>query len=91
MSVSHDSLLPWFHGVVVSGLLLAGFEYLHDRRWPHRGNGLMSYFHILCTVLAVTIESLTLPLLWVVLISGSVCSHASRKYRHWSFIEGPEK
>lgn len=83
-------LTPWHHLTIATGGFLLLLEWRHDPRWPHRGKGLLALLHIgLCLLIHWT-PALTAPLLWLILISGSVGSHMPRKFRHWSSLQGWE-
>lgn len=88
--VPADRLHFWHHATIASGLLLLLVEWLHDRHWPHRGKGLLALFHTGLGLLIHLTPSLTVPLLWMILISGSLGSHMPRRYRHWSIRNGWE-
>jgi len=66
-------------------------EWAHDRRWWHRGKGLLIWLHLGLCLLVHILPRMTVPLLWLILISGCVGSHMQRRYRHWSVLEGWEK
>lgn len=80
----------WHYGVIASGLALLALEWQHDRRWPHRGKGLLVQLHILLALAVHFWPAQQVLLLWLVLISGSVGSHMPRRLRHWSCIDGWE-
>lgn len=81
----------WHHATIASGLTLLLLEWLHDRHWPHRGKGLLALFHAGLGLLIHLMPDLTVPLLWLILISGSLGSHMPRRYRHWSIVAGWEQ
>lgn len=83
-------LTLWHHLTIATGCLLLLLEYLHDFRWLHRGKGLLGLLHLGLCLLIHLAPPLTMPLLWLILISGCIGSHMPRRYRHWSCIEGWE-
>lgn len=91
LRVSFPPLSLWHHGAIASGCLLLILELLHDRCWIHRGKGLLGLLHIGFGLLIHLIPSTQIPLLWLILISGCIGSHMPRRFRHWSFFDGPEK
>jgi len=84
-------LSPWHHLTIATGCILVALEYLHDSRWPHRGKGLLALVHIVLCLLIHFLPALTIPLLWLILISGCIGSHMPRRLRHWSFLQGWER
>jgi len=83
-------LTLWHHLTILSGCLLLVLEWLHDSRWLHRGKGLLALLHLgLCLLIHLT-PALTVPLLWLILISGCIGSHMPRRFRHWSIVQGWE-
>jgi len=89
--VPFAGLSPWHHLTIATGGLLLFLEWLHDGRWPHRGKGLLALLHLgLCLLIHVTPE-LTVPLLWLILITGCIGSHMPRRFRHWSILQGWEQ
>ena len=66
-------------------------ELQHDRRWPHRGKGLLALAHALLALVVPLRPGLAVPILWLILILGSVGSHMPRRWRHWSLLDGPEQ
>lgn len=83
-------LTPWHHLTIATGGFLLLLEWRHDPRWPHRGKGLLALLHLGLCVLIHWAPALTAPLLWMILISGSIGSHMPRKFRHWSILQGWE-
>ena len=90
LQVTFGRLLPWHHLAMISGGLLLILELQHDHRWPHRGKGLLGIMHATLAALAHLQPRLTVPVLWAMLITGSVGSHMPRFHRHWSILYGPE-
>jgi len=91
LTVPFDRLYLWHWLTIVSGFALMTLEWMHDIRWWHRGKGLLIWLHLgLCLAIHV-FPGLTIPFLWLILISGCVGSHMIRRYRHWSVLEGWEK
>jgi hypothetical protein len=83
-------LTLWHHLTILTGFLLLVLEWLHDSRWLHRGKGLLALLHLgLCLLIHFT-PTLTVPLLWLILISGCIGSHMPRRFRHWSILQGWE-
>jgi hypothetical protein len=80
---------PWRHLTIAAGGFLP-LEWRHDPRWPHRGKGLLALLHLGLCALIHWAPALTAPLLWMMLISGSIGSHMPRKFRHWSILQGWE-
>lgn len=80
----------WHHATIASGCLLLALEWGHDSRWPHRGKGLLALLHLSLCLLIHAMPSLTVPLLWLILVSGCIGSHMPRRYRHWSIVQGWE-
>ena len=91
LRVQPARLAPWLMAALVSGALLLVLELLHDRRWPHRGKGLLALAHAGLVLLLPLAPGLAAPVLWLVLVSGSVGSHMPRCLRHWSILDGPEQ
>lgn len=91
LGVPFTRLGPWHWLTIVSGGLLILLEWLQDPRWWHRGKGLFIWLHLGLSLLIHVMAGLMVPLLWLVLITGSVGSHMPRRYRHWSIREGWEK
>lgn len=81
----------WGSLVVATGILLAALEWLQDRRWLHRGTGLLTALHVGLFAVLRLHPGWTMALLWAILIVGSVCSHMPRRYRHWSILQGWER
>ncbi len=81
----------WHYLVIATGDVLVILEFLQDRRWLHRGKGLLALLHIALFIVWQIHPAWTTPLFWAILVSGSVCSHMPRRYRHWSIIQGWEK
>jgi hypothetical protein len=88
--VPYARLNFWHHATIASGCLLLALEWGHDRRWPHRGKGLLALFHISLCLLIHAVPSMTIPLLWMILVSGCIGSHMPRRFRHWSILLGWE-
>ncbi len=84
-------LSPWHHLAIATGCILMALEWLHDSRWPHRGKGLLALVHLGLCLLIHCLPALTVPLLWLILITGCIGSHMPRRYRHWSFLQGWER
>lgn len=83
-------LALWHHLTILTGCILLLLEWLHDSRWPHRGKGLLALLHLsLCLLIHLT-PPLTIPLLWLIVISGCIGSHMPRRFRHWSILQGRE-
>jgi hypothetical protein len=76
---------------IVSGIVLMALEWRHDYRWWHRGKGLLVWLHTGLCLLIHLLPQFTIPLLWLILISGCIGSHMPRRYRHWSIRDGWEK
>nr|WP_320012985.1 hypothetical protein [uncultured Desulfobulbus sp.] len=91
LDVPYGRLGLWHWLTIFSGLLLMFFEWMHDDRWWHRGKGLCIFVHVGLCLLIHVLTPMIKPLLWLILISGCVGSHMTRRYRHWSILEGPEK
>lgn len=91
LAVDFIRLGSWHWWAVATGVLLLILEWTHDRRWPHRGKGLLVHVHVLCCLLIHVLPDLRVPLLWMILISGCMGSHMQRRYRHWSVLEGWEQ
>lgn len=91
LGTGFSSLHGWQRWVLASGLVLLALEWLHDRRWPHRGKGLLVQVHILCALAAYLWPGLGGLLLWAALVSGCIGSHMPRRFRHWSILDGWEK
>ena len=85
-----DSRL-WLHLAIATGDVLVVLELLQDRRWLHRGKGLLGILHIGLFVVWQLRAAWTVPLLWAILVVGSICSHMPRRYRHWSILQGWEQ
>jgi hypothetical protein len=90
LAVEFVRLGHWHLLTIVTGMALLAMEWLHDARWPHRGKGLLVLFHLFLCLLIHALPKLTVPLLWLILISGCIGSHMPRQYRHWSILEGWE-
>lgn len=88
--VPYAQLRFWHHAAIASGCLLLALEWGHDRRWPHRGKGLLALVHLFLCLLVHAVPSLTMPLLWLILITGCIGSHMPRRFRHWSILQGWE-
>lgn len=88
--VPYARLSFWHHATIVSGCVLLALEWGHDRRWPHRGKGLLAFVHLSLCLLVHTLPAMTIPLLWIILISGCIGSHMPRRFRHWSILQGWE-
>ena len=84
-------LIPWLHLAIATGAGLVLLELLHDRRWPHRGKGLLALFHAGLAAVAHLAPAATVPVLWGTLVIGCIGSHMQRRYRHWSFLDGWEQ
>ena len=91
LQVDQARLTLWLGLALVSGAVLLVLELLHDRRWPHRGKGLLALAHALLVLVVPLRPGLAAPLLWLILIAGSVGSHMPRRWRHWSIVDGPEQ
>jgi hypothetical protein len=91
LAVPFTRMSPWHHLTILSGGLLMALEWQHDAHWPHRGKGLLALFHLALCGLIHFLPELTVPLLWAILISGSVGSHMPRRFRHWSMLQGWER
>lgn len=89
ISVQESSI--WHYLIIATGDALVVMEWLHDRRWVHRGKGLLAILHLGLFIVIQFHPGWTVPLLWAILILGSVCSHMPRRYRHWSIIQGWER
>ena len=87
----YTQLKPWHHLVIASGLALLAAQWLHDKKWLHRGKGLMVFIHVLFALSIHFFPNSKIPILWAIVISGSVGSHMPRRYRHWSCTDGWEK
>ena len=90
LAVEFIRLGCWHWWTIVTGSLLLALEWLHDRRWLHRGKGLLVVFHLGLCILIHFLPALMVPLLWLILMSGCIGSHMPRRYRHWSLLEGWE-
>lgn len=84
-------LSPWHHLTIATGFILVALECLHDSRWPHRGKGLLALVHLGLCLLIHFLPALTVPLLWLILVTGCIGSHMPRRLRHWSFLQGWER
>jgi hypothetical protein len=91
LAVPFVQLGIWHWLTIVSGVGLMTLEWRHDRCWWHRGKGLLAGFHLGLCLLIHVVPGLTIPLLWLILTSGCLGSHMSRRYRHWSVIDGWER
>jgi hypothetical protein len=91
LAVPFTRLTPWHHLTILTGCLLMALEWQHDVCWPHRGKGLLALLHLSLCALIHVVPALTVPLLWAILISGSVGSHMPRRFRHWSMLHGWER
>ena len=81
----------WHHGAIASGLALLALEWAHDRRWPHRGKGLLVQAHVLFGLILHFWLAQQVALLWLVMLSGCIGSHMPRRFRHWSWKDGWEQ
>jgi hypothetical protein len=90
LAVDFVRLGRWHLLTIVTGLILLALEWTHDSRWPHRGKGLLVLLHLGLCLLIHALPTLTVPLLWCILISGCIGSHMPRRYRHWSILQGWE-
>lgn len=91
LTVPFTRLTLWHQLTILTGCILLVLEWLHDVRWPHRGKGLLALLHLgLCGLIHLA-PTLTVPLLWTILISGCIGSHMPRRFRHWSILEGWEQ
>ena len=88
---AHPVPYTWHHWMLASGLGLLALEWLNDRRWPHRGKGLLVQAHIFLALGVHLWPEYRVALLWAILVSGCVGSHMPRRFRHWSFLDGREK
>ena len=91
LQVPEPRLAPWLSLALASGAVLLVLELLHDRRWPHRGKGLLALAHALLVFVVPLRPGLAVPILWLIFILGSVGSHMPRRWRHWSILDGPEQ
>ncbi|MBM9537869.1 hypothetical protein [Desulfobulbus alkaliphilus] len=83
-------LQVWHHLTITTGVGLVVLELVQDRNWIHQGKGLVTLVHI---GLAGSIHfrpDLVMPLLWAMLVTGSIGSHMPRRFRHWSILYGKE-
>lgn len=90
LHVPSSHLGIWHHLTIATGIALLLLELLHDRRWPYQGNGLLGILHIMLGVMIHLWPALTVPLLWTIVVTGSVGSHMPRRFRHWSILQGKE-
>lgn len=88
---SIEELAPWRYLAIATGDVLIVLELLQDRRWPHRGKGLLIMLHVGLFLLLPLQPRWDVALLWAILIVGSVCSHMPRSFRHWSILDGWEQ
>jgi hypothetical protein len=88
--VPYVRLSFWHHLVIATGCVLLLLEWLHDRHWLHRGKGLLGLLHTCLGLLIHLKPGLTVPLLWIILVTGCIGSHMPRRFRHWSILYGPE-
>jgi len=88
--VPYAHLSFWHHLVIATGCVLLLLEWLHDRHWPHRGKGLLGLLHACLGLLIHLKPGLTVPLLWIILVTGCIGSHMPRRFRHWSILYGRE-
>jgi hypothetical protein len=91
LQVPFAHLTIWHHLTITTGCILLALEWLHDARWPHRGKGLLALAHLGLCLLIHFLPALTVPLLWLILISGCIGSHMPRRFRHWSILQGWER
>jgi hypothetical protein len=90
LAVEFVRLSHWHLLTIVTGMVLLGLEWLHDRRWPHRGKGVLALLHVGLCLLIHALPQLSVMLLWLIVVSGGIGSHMPRRYRHWSIFEGWE-
>lgn len=90
LHVPYVQLALWHHLTIATGGTLLILEWLHDPRWPHRGKGLLGILHLCLAVIIHLTPAFTVPLLWVIVITGGIGSHMPRRFRHWSMLNGPE-
>lgn len=90
LQVPHHHLVTWLCLTIASGGVLLALEWMHDADWPHRGKGLFVYLHALLGLFLHAAPGLVIFLIWGIVISGSIGSHMPRRFRHWSFLHGPE-
>ncbi len=83
-------LQTWHFLTIVSGMLVLGLEYRQDRKWLHRGKGLLGLTHCGLVALVHFVPQYSPIILWLILISGSIGSHMPRRLRHWSLVDGWE-
>lgn len=81
----------WHHAMIGGGFALLLAEWLHDRRWPHRGKGLLVQLHLLLAVSVHFWPEQEQLIVWLVVISGCIGSHMPRRFRHWSVRDGWEQ
>ena len=89
--ISSPQLISWHHLTILSGLILVVIELVQDRQWLHRGKGLMACLHLLLAILAHFLPHLLVPLLILIIVTGSIGSHMPRRFRHWSILYGREQ
>jgi len=88
---SVDQLRPLLVGAIGSGVGMATIETYPSLEVFHQGWGLLLLFKLALLCVIPFAWSYRLPILIAVMIIGSVGSHMPRKFRHYSFIYGPEQ
>jgi hypothetical protein len=71
---------------VGTGLLLTGAEIGFRATWFHEGRGLMTIVKLLLLCALPLVHGARLPLLFAVVVIGSVGSHMPGRFRHYSVL-----
>lgn len=86
-NIGTERLTGWFVSTLVTGALLVIFEIKHGRRWAVEGRGLLVLAKMLILCSLPWFWRQRVPLLFAVIVLGSVGSHMPKRLRHYSLFE----
>lgn len=87
-NVPAERLEAWLYATVVSGALLVVLEAYSGLKWLHQARGVMVIVKLALLLVILFAWHLRVPILFVVVVLGSVGSHMPARYRYYSVIAG---
>lgn len=86
--VEPQRLLPWLWLTVASGAVFVAVELYGSCVWLVQGRGLMILLKIILLAMVPLLWAQRMWLLLAVLVIGSIGSHMSSRFRHYSILHG---
>jgi len=86
--VESKRLLPWLWLVIATGAMFVALELYGSGVWLVQGRGLMTLFKLVLLAMTPFFWEQRFWLLLAVLCVGSIGSHMSSRFRHYSLLHG---